>query len=306
MTMDVTTYDLAEAIDDYRDATFVIVALGEDDLNIRTAMDVRRMYQKFHYGDEKMDSAAVVPSIHVLVNDVNKSDEVRVLVNSQKVAYRLQPFGNVRDLYRKEVIINSWLDTLAYSVHCEYMSADDAGTRKSYDRSEYNRQSSMAVAMHLKYKLYAVVTELKEQGGGIAGAWDYAEKPGHDILNLYQVYITGQDVKEAERSDVIRERMLRLAMLEHNRWNAFMRSKGYVCASGDEVRQYYPVLNKHVHLLAGKHPCLVPWDKLDEVTRCVRELNPNATDFKEVDMILIDKISSVYDRAVKHFMDRET
>ncbi len=88
------------------------------------------------------------------------------------------------------------------------------GTEDAFWRFAYNYNSSVASAIHHKMKVAC----------GIEGA----------------------DVTPQERSDAARQA---LRKLEHRRWNAYMRSQGYVFG---EVRND----------LAKTHPCLVTFEKL--------------------------------------------
>lgn len=90
------------------------------------------------------------------------------------------------------------------------------GAEPDFWKIEYNYRSSFASVLHAKYKIYC----------GIPGA----------------------DKKPEEREEKDREALRRL---EHQRWNAYMRSVGYV---------YAPVRNE----MAKTHNCLVPFDQLSE------------------------------------------
>ena len=90
------------------------------------------------------------------------------------------------------------------------------GDEQDFWKFDYNYRSSIASAIHHEMKI--------------------------------QCGIPGADQAPDERSDADR---VALRILEHRRWNAFMRSEGY---------SYNPVRN----VLAKTHHCLVPFWELDE------------------------------------------
>ena len=82
----------------------------------------------------------------------------------------------------------------------------------------------------------------------------------------------------------------KLAQNEHDRWNAYIRSDGYKLASIKEVKQYYPVVNHHVHHLAKLHPTLVSWNQLDKVSKEISEIKGQDINFKDADYFIVEAI----------------
>lgn len=95
------------------------------------------------------------------------------------------------------------------------------GDEESFWRYEFNYHSSVASALHHRLKLAC--------------------------------HIPGADLPPEERTPEDRDR---LRLMEHRRWNAYMRSEGY-CYSGSRDKQSR-------NDLAKLHNDLVPFDALTE------------------------------------------
>ena len=112
-----------------------------------------------------------------------------------------------------------------------------------------------------------------------------------------------QDIKERDDCELVK----RLAWLEHRRWNAFMRSKGFQCSGKMEYEKYIEKTHSHKNLKLKLHPCLVEcddkgmrvdseneylktllYDMLDCTTVYVRKDFPEKDDFKTYDYPIED------------------
>ena len=94
---------------------------------------------------------------------------------------------------------------------------------------EYNRKSSIAAVLHVGYKLHSA---------------------GADSFEAYAAYI--KDPEQMERQ----------VRAEHDRWNAYMRSEGYITANLKEAADYLQHLHTHKNVMALKHSCLIDFDEL--------------------------------------------
>ncbi len=148
--------------------------------------------------------------------------------------YGIRYIGDYGSVFSEPVILHSELEKEAIKIHLTWTirkirdhAAENGGLRKSDVQnliekyfslwsSEYNYRSSIASAMHTA----AVCACGKMEPGAVLSS----------------------------------ARIGSLVKLEHKRWNAYMRSEGYVF--GDVKNQ-----------LAKTHPCLVPWEKLDSDTK---------------------------------------
>lgn len=202
--VDVGSKEFADKISAITDATYVLVALGSDEENVKAAVNLRMLF-------ERNGAKPVIKAI------LYNSDARRSLLNarfSTKYAYRIDFIGAAESCYTEQVIMNSRLENEALACHLRYGSAEE-----EFWKYEYNYRSSVASAVHIKARIEC----------GIAGA---------DQLT--------QQLSQKER-DVIER-------LEHRRWNAYMRSEGFVYSGSEEPESRND--------LAKKHHNLVDFDKL--------------------------------------------
>lgn len=216
---DVKSFEFDEMLKKIKDATYVFVALGDDDLNIKISTKIRVLYERL----------AIKPTIHTVIYNPIKQNSIFENV------YDIFTFGDIETNYTENCILNSELESMALERHLQYsykmikieesekgpLPEDVKKVRISEDtesfwRSDYNYRSSIASVLHTKMK----------KGLDLPGS----KKP----------------IPERTESE---KRFYRI--VEHQRWNAYVRSEGYVWA---EKR------NK----LAKTHHLLVPFDKLDK------------------------------------------
>ena len=229
----VNTNSFAETLRSILEPTYVLVSLGSDMENIRAVMRLRMLFERQGWQ----------PSIDTVV--YSSQDKAALMGRDEQIdqnqgtkandkPYGIRYIGDYGSVFSERVILHSELEKEAIKIHLTWTirkirdhAAENGGLRKSdvqnliekyfsFWSSEYNYRSSIASAMHTA----AVCACGKMEPGA--------------VLSSAQI---GS-----------------LAKLEHKRWNAYMRSEGYVF--GDVKNQ-----------LAKTHPCLVPWEKLDSDTK---------------------------------------
>ncbi len=199
------TSEFVRHIKQLTNTTYVFVSLGNDELNIETAVLLRTLFEQMH----------IHPTIQAVVFNTDKKQALSGIKNFKGQAYDIDFVGDLSSIYSEEVIIDSELEDEALERHLKY------GAEEDFWAYEYNYRSSMASALHMRARIAC----------GIAGA----EKP-EDELN--------EEEKE------------RIAVLEHCRWNAYMRSEGYIYSgSTDKITR---------NDLGKMHHDLVNYDALDD------------------------------------------
>lgn len=152
---------------------------------------------------------------------------------------------------------NRELADLAFAVHFNYERDYNpyADRKKEYEKfyreeNEYNRKSSFASALHIRYKLYS------------AGIGWFDSCNGEEMSEVLK---SVSDIVE-EKKNVYNN----LIMLEHKRWTAYMISDGYVSPSDEEIEKYafnpYEYNGKKGFIKSFKnnvypplqHPCIAP------------------------------------------------
>ena len=201
--VDVETATFARTVSALTGASYVLVALGDDDKNVGAAVNLRMLFER----------SGADPVIQAIVYNTAQKKALSGIRNYNEQPYRITFVGDMESVFAEKVILESKLEALALERHLKWGKEDQFWTY------EYNYRSSMATAIHMKARIFC----------GIPGAAK-AEA----------------DLTEAER-DIIE-------VLEHRRWNAYMRSEGYVYGGTVEPEGRND--------LAKTHNCLVPFDLL--------------------------------------------
>ena len=262
---DVRTCQFEEALREYcRDANYIVVALGCDRQNIKTALFLRG-----HYLRSCADFLRE-PVICVQVSDNEKSrilSELTAVSRGRLISkkwdydsdraqnFNLFPFGSYESVYSYSAIVDSPVENLAINVHAAYMRTfapemNAEAILRDYHANEANKRSSRANAIHIAYKLYALGFDMTSRNE------DDEMKPHGAAEALLYLRSLLND----------RERLLRLAKMEHYRWNAFQRSEGYRSATIEQTEIYKARTNgSHIHRRAKLHVCICDWDDLPRI-----------------------------------------
>jgi len=273
---DARTAAFREALDVYcKKTTYAIVAMTSDVQNISTSMYLRTYFLQL-----RETGFSNLPVICLRVRDSGRLRQVQKLVNNRNEEFNFHPFGSLDDTYSVDVLIGKQLEKMALNTHLTYYGvlgkdaeADDyKNAVTKYYSSEYNQRSSLASALHIKYKMFCAGVP------GICGNDITAEQ-----ADMYENLIQDETMKE------------KMSILEHDRWMAFFKTEGYQKADIKDVKVYYNALKKpsHVHHLAKLHPTMVPWDELDEVSEELSVLENKKLDFKDIDTMIICALPNI-------------
>ena len=195
---DVRTKSFDDKITELQPATYIFVALGNDETNIATAIKLRSLYSRLQCS----------PIIQAIVYDSEKKNALENLRNFNGLPYNIQFTGDIDTSYSEEVVMKSDLEIKALARHLTW------GTEAEFWKYSYNYKASVASAIHKKMKALC----------GVAG---FTKKKEERTL----------------------EETTALRILEHCRWNAYMRSEGYIY--GEKRND-----------IAKTHNCLVPFEQL--------------------------------------------
>ncbi len=143
--VDINTIDGKKILDNYcKNTNYIIVSLGDDNLNLNSAIALRRYFLIHHKQ----------PFIGFMIQNKEKKNQIEVLKNERGNHYDFYPFGSIEDLYGKKNILNEKIENLAKEVHLSYNPSDK--NFLEYYKIEYYKNSSRATALHIKYKLYSI------------------------------------------------------------------------------------------------------------------------------------------------------
>jgi len=196
--IDVTSITFAKEISKISDATYVMVALGNDDVNINAAVNLRMYFERLK----------IHPVIQAIVYNSQQKKALEGIKNYRGQEYDIQFIGDIESSYVEDVIINSDLEEDALKRHLKW------GKEEEFWTYEYNYRSSMASAIHMKARIKC----------GISGA----DKNGEDLSEEERVIIEA---------------------LEHRRWNAYMRSEGYVFSGSTDKSSRNDLAKMHHDLV---------------------------------------------------------
>ena len=247
---DIKSNKAIDVINDRADVNYILVSTDSDDKNIDIAIMLRRLYLR-NFNRE--------PIINLYIENDIKNKEIIRLSNEKNNGYNLNAFGSMKELYEQNSIIDSELEKIAKEIHLAYDPNDK--DLKRYNLREYNKRSSRASAVHIKYRLKAVLGD-------------------NYTLDMKE----NQRLFKEKYNDKIEEILSRN---EHDRWSAYTRSMGYVYVSCKEVAKYYKSNKHYVDYLARRHPALVEYDELDNVAKELSKITSKEVDLKDSDTVLI-------------------
>ncbi len=276
------------------DATYVVVAMADDDLNFLTAEKLYRIYRrKLNFID------SLLPEIFARVRSSTKSNPFendQQYLSERNISF----FGTTKDVFFNDTLFNTRLERLAFAVDLAYSdklalkcdSKEYNNAFSDFNKSEYKRRSSMASALHIKAKIKMCCPELPDDFDAFSSSTIAAFK---ENLN---------------KSDIIEM----LSRNEHDRWNAFMLTEGYEKATLEQISQYATMENGYTHKdeKSKLHPCIIDWDSLDSVQEFMLEKYGRECTFKNYDENII-KIPKIIDfitdkeqkyvptKAIRHF-----
>ncbi|MBR1529570.1 MAG: hypothetical protein IJ642_09775 [Oscillospiraceae bacterium] len=225
------------------DVDYVILCDQDDSQNVRTAVMLRR----FFLTDNKQFTHK--PIIAARIKNTKKANIIR------KSKFEIEPFGSDALLYSYQEITNSELEALAKRVHFAYCGIPENPDEtacleaiQSYYELEYNRKSSVAMALSISYKLWQMGFSMKPSAVP-------------DVTVLKQ-YLADTD-------------LTRCAEAEHQRWLAYVRSEGSRRMSVEDAEiiagnapQLMKKLGNSVYL--GMHMDMIP---LQEISAATAEIN---------------------------------
>lgn len=135
--VDVQTITFADKISKITNASYVFVALGNDDMNINTAVNLRMYFERIK----------IHPVIQAVVYNSQQRKALEGIANYRGQAYDIEFVGDIESSYTEDVIIDSELEDDALKRHLKW------GKEEEFWTYEYNYRSSMASAIHMKARV---------------------------------------------------------------------------------------------------------------------------------------------------------
>jgi len=244
----------------------IIIALGDDELNINTALDIHRFRARFLTSASAIDDTMMPEKIFVHVREkglFNYFDTTQSPVI---------PFGGISEINTCSILIDEKMDTVAKMVNYVY-SRYDTDMVKSED----------------------ILKELENPDGDLEKNWSSASIFNQDSSRAVAMSINNMvricgGLENLEKYLNDKEKLECLAKMEHRRWNTFHVMKGVTAWPFDDVCEVKGKKNGKLSFYGSlfKHICLVPFEDLDMVSDKINELNKSKKeDYKEVDRRII-------------------
>lgn len=135
--IDVTTKTFDDAISNLKNTTYTFISLGSDEANIRTAVDMRMLFERIR----------IKPTIQAIVCNSDAKKALNGITNYRGQPYDIGFIGDTEDSYSEGVILNSSLEADALRRHMRW------GAEEEFWQYEYNYNSSVASAIHAKARI---------------------------------------------------------------------------------------------------------------------------------------------------------
>ena len=135
--INVNSYTFIKELSNVSDATYVFVALGNDELNISTAVKLRAYFENL----------GTKPIIQAVVYNSDKKDALADISNFKGQRYDIDFIGDIRSSFSEKIMLNSEVERTALERHLKW------GTEAMFWKYGYNYNSSVASAIHRKMKI---------------------------------------------------------------------------------------------------------------------------------------------------------
>lgn len=151
-SIDPHTSTLSDTLCRIQNPSWVFISLGNDTENLNTAIRVREIYAQQNLYDQYLPLHYTVSQQLPYIQTVIENDDTAELLNNNQLknyrneCYDIHAVGSLNSLYSLDSICNTELEALALQAHMKW------GDQDSFNSHEYHRRSSMASAIHKKYR----------------------------------------------------------------------------------------------------------------------------------------------------------
>ena len=140
---DVNTATFREKVRKIGNISYAFVSLGNDSLNITTAVNLRMLFEQLN----------IHPEITAVVTDPEKCAALAHAADRNGTPYKIRFVGDATTIYSSSVIINSKLEHEALELHKRYNKGNPYG----FYEFEYNYKSSMASVIHYEARKHCKI-----------------------------------------------------------------------------------------------------------------------------------------------------
>lgn len=247
------------------DTDYFLVSLGSDATNISVANTLRNYVGQHHIHAQKAMRAVIAYVVYdkELADTLNRKKYFSFVAGGVDVY--MQAIGSLHDVYSVKNVFLEELKTYAQKSYESYLAAQSREERAKIHKTrmtdDYKYWADLARAMHLNYKVYSM--------GMIHNSiFDYPDRPKaykeskEQALLRYRKVVSGEITFESEQQKQEHLELLhKMAWLEHRRWNAFTRIKGFRGTSDYKKYAVPGQKGSYKQMDLKLHPCLVECDQ---------------------------------------------
>ena len=279
---DVLSDDLTEFLREKEllDTDYFVVALGSDEENFSIADRLRQSVGAHHLF--KADGKKTVISYVIYNSDLsrmlNKSNRHRYSVETETPDVLMCAFGDLESVYSIPNVFFDGQSDKAYEIGNRYdqskLTFNETEHRKTRTKrlnDTYSHQANLAKAYHRKYREYSAGFHTKSMFTVTEQTMEQncIREPEKNYLDFVYTEKTDMRIPCPGGTEKSREQLLHeLAWLEHRRWCAFLRTRGFRNPGSDQdfERYYSRILPEHTQtdhkfISLKLHPCLIECSK---------------------------------------------
>lgn len=273
------------------DYNYCVINVGNDIENLNYGIKIREWSIRKLIEDGKKLQSRNLPLIAFCCKNPDVAHLSQHMVvqmtdcgNSWYSNYNLISFGSLRDRYSWNRIDGGYLEKVAESTHLEYCGcrpSDSLAVKTDYlkdyfDRS-YNRDSSMAVALSMPYRLFQtdvngtdhILADIDLEDSAAEETADLAEETA-DLVEKFD-----SAMADPFHSDDLKKNLL---LYEHSRWLRWAIARGWKKAAPEEVVRYMKAGNPKQQLyIARLHGCICALQEQDELADTMCECAENTS-----------------------------
>lgn len=270
--VDLSGAELEKALEENRNASYIIICTGDDFLNASVAHRVRRFYLQNAMAQHRAHPDDDQPCIYVRIASDEMSQPLEKYRDPNTMErYAIRAFGSQNSVLSYEAI-NDWaLERDAMELDDQYKQLTEAERRERYERHAENvKRSNLANALHAIYKIQAMNPDYLHWTEG--GVWTLSQTLADAVEPVEwtedgwalkpdgeHALLTHEDEQNDYRDNPWGEQ-------EHSRWMVFNLLEGFIPPREDEDAAWKSWFGKSLYtsstknMLARVHRCLEPYD----------------------------------------------
>lgn len=247
------------------DTDYFFVSLGTDELNISVSKTIKNAVGKYHI--TKNDTSKTVITYVVFDPTVAEvlNRETVFSFTGETADILMRAVGSLNEVYSVGNIFLDKYHSLAEQIEKSYLSAQGrkwrADTHKERLKDDYKYWADRAKGMHIKYKMFSMGILYDSVFNFDSLDNKMYKESVKTALDKYNQIAAGKiDFENTEEENAHISLLHKLAWLEHRRWNAFTRVKGFKHTNDYAVYAIPGDIGSYKQMELKLHPCLVECD----------------------------------------------